>query len=173
MRIILLISLLWIGGHAFGQRYTTAAGIRVGTDLGLTIQQLLFKQNTLEIIGQASLLRNNYTATALWEKHSKLLGRRFNFYVGAGPHFSRYTDRTLGSTNAYGASLIGGLELTLRQLNISFDVKPQFNLVGGFEFFDNQAALSLRMVLIKAPKNDDWMFWKKWGDKKKGSKRKG
>jgi hypothetical protein len=171
MRFIFFIAVCFLANGVQAQRYTTAAGIRVGTDLGLSVQQLLFKQNTLELIGQASLLRRNYTATALWEKHSKLLGRRFNFYIGAGPHFSRYTDRTLGSTNAYGASLIGGLELTLRQLNISFDVKPQFNLVGGFEFFDNQAALSLRMVLIKAPKNDNWMFWKKWGDKKKGSKR--
>lgn len=145
------------------QKYTTAAGIRLGTGVGLTVQQAITKNNTIELIAQKGFFSPETTVTALYEKHTPLIARGLNFYIGAGPHAGFYKPKTSllkpEETTAEqsvkiigGISAIGGLEMKLKDVILSFDYKPALNIAGGTRFFDSQSAVSLRYVLIKAKK---------------------
>ena len=68
------------------QSYTTSAGMRLGTEWGLTVQQRIAKKTTLEGILQSSLQREEFTLTVLAEQHYPLISRRLNVYAGAGLH---------------------------------------------------------------------------------------
>ncbi|RZK34524.1 MAG: hypothetical protein EOO61_13425 [Hymenobacter sp.] len=170
-------SLLFIGLSLFAlscsaQKYTTAAGIRLGGGMGLTVQQYLWDKYTAEAMLQKGFGSNFTTFTALLEQHHNVLSRGMNFYLGAGPHFGSYRftdkeDNTI-SRGVFGASFIGGLEMKLGSTLLSFDYKPSLNLTGGNGFFDSQAGVSLRYVFLKAPKKEHkWMFWKKKKAEKK------
>jgi hypothetical protein len=152
--------------HGYSQKYRTAAGIRIGTEFGVTVQQLLWDDYTLEGILQKGFFNNIATATVLFEKHQKILFRGFNFYVGAGPHYGFYTHDKGTNHNPVGISLIGGIEMRFNRTNVSLDFKPAVNLYGGDRVFDSQVALSLRYIIVKAKKKEQkWKFWEKWGKK--------
>ncbi len=144
------------------QKYTTAAGIRLGTGVGITVQQAITKNNTIELIAQKGFLSPETTVTALYEKHTPLIARGLNFYIGAGPHAGFYKPKTSllkpeATTDqptkfVGGVSAIGGLEMKIKDVVLSFDYKPALNIAGGSRFFDSQSAVSLRYILIKAKK---------------------
>ena len=166
MKKYLLFIFLWIGGFTVNaQSYRTAAGMRLGTDWGITIQQKIYKDITLEGIFQSSLKRDELGVTLLVEKHNRLISRRFNFYVGGGVHKSWVTDEDLEYGAPAGVTIILGAELTIARLNLSWDFKPAVNIWGGEQTFYSQTGISLRYVFIKKKKRD-WKFWKKWGKKK-------
>ena len=170
MRIYVLlfisaISVLSI--HA--QKYTTAAGVRLGTGIGLTVQQSLWGKNTLEGIIQKGFFNDLTSISVLFEQHHNIFSKGTNFYLGAGPHVGIYGNnkKTTNIKNPFGASFIGGLEFRLGKMLLSFDYKPSLNLAGGEGFFDSQAGLSLRYIFIKVQKKEPkWMFWKKKENKK-------
>lgn len=146
------------------QKYTTAAGIRLGSGIGVTVQQSLWDNNTLEGVIQKGFFNNLTTASLLFEQHHGILSKGTNFYIGAGPHIGIYgnSNKTEGINNSFGATFVGGLELKLGKTLLSFDYRPAINLSGGTSFFDSQAGFSLRYIFIKArPKEHKWMFWKK------------
>ncbi len=164
IRSLFLFCLLFTGLSLSAQKYTTAAGIRVGGGIGLTVQQLLWDNNTAELQIQKGFTNNYTTITALFEQHHGMFSRGTNFYLGAGPHFGHYgsSGKNAGSGSVFGASFIGGIELKLGKTLLSFDLKPMLNLAGGNSFFDSQSGVSLRYVFLKAPKKEHkWMFWKK------------
>lgn len=162
--IILHISL-------FGQKYRTAAGLRIGTELGLTVQQLMFENVTMEGIIQKGLFSDIATVTVLGEVHQRIIFKGFNFYVGAGPHMGFYTKNKGDRHNPFGVTVIGGVEMRFNRLLLSYDLKPAINVYGGDRIFDTQTALSLRYILIKAKKEKfDWKFWEK--DMKSSKKKK-
>ncbi len=135
------------------QKYTTAAGIRLGSEIGITLQQKLVGNYTLEAMVQRGFFNRQTTITALLEQHHKLFDKGLNFYIGAGPHMGFYKTGTIFKASsetqtAVGATLIGGLELKLRKVLLSFDYKPSLNLVGGQHFFESQTGLSARYVLV-------------------------
>jgi hypothetical protein len=168
-RITLLFVLAIAGTTIQAQKYTTAAGIRVGGGIGITVQQLLWDKNTLEAQVQKGFTNNLTLATLLFEQHHGVFSKGTNFYIGAGPHFGHYgsNGKNANAGGVFGASFIGGLELKLGKTLLSFDLKPMLNLAGGSSFFDSQAGVSLRYVFLKAPKKEHkWMFWKKGGNKK-------
>lgn len=162
-----------------GQSYFTAGGIRLGTDWGLSVQQRVAKRLTVEGILQSSLSREEVLFTGLLEKHMPLITRHFNVYAGAGLHKGWYQTADSVADNPFGLSFVGGLELTLGRLNMSYDFKPAINLTGGSKTFYAQTALSFRYVLVKdnfikqaqrrqkkrkkqkaKGKNEqDWKFW--------------
>ena len=165
--------------QASAQKYTTAAGIRIGTEFGVTVQQTLWNKYTLEAIAQKGFFNDLTTVSALFEQHNKIFFKGLNFYFGGGPHAGFYgTKRTSfkgGETyerkNAYGVTVIGGLELKLKNVLISYDYKPAINVTGGDRFFDSQTGLSVRYIFIKAKKKEQkWKFWEKSGSKKKGAR---
>lgn len=150
------------------QKYRTAAGIRIGTEFGITVQQLLWDEYTLEGIIQKGFFSRVATGTLLFEKHNKIFFKGLNFYFGAGPHYGFYTKNLEERKNPFGISLIGGIELRVKRLNLSFDLKPAVNIIGGDRIFDTQTALSLRYIIIKAKKKEqNWKFWEKWGKNKR------
>lgn len=166
MKIIpILILLLTISLPAFSQKYQTAAGARIGTDFGLTVQQKILKSSTIEGIFQTNLGgKDDVMLTFLWEQHNKLIGKRLNFYYGAGIHKGWIVNQPAESDlkDPSGVSLIAGLEMTIGRLNLSLDYKPVINVISGERFYESQSALSLRYVLIKAKKNKkNWKFWEK------------
>ncbi|HQW55717.1 MAG TPA: hypothetical protein PK076_06295 [Saprospiraceae bacterium] len=170
---LVLITLCFGTVTLSAQKYRTAAGIRIGTEFGLTVQQLLWDEYTLEGIVQKGFFNDIATASVLFEKHQKILSKGFNFYIGAGPHYGFYTRDRGERKNPLGVTAIAGIEMRFERVVASFDFKPAINIVGGDRIFDTQTALSLRYVLIKAKKKEQkWKFWEKWGNKNKSKKKK-
>jgi hypothetical protein len=158
---ILTFILVLQTAFAFGQNYTTSLGVRIGNEVGISLQQRLFKSATLEGIVHTNF-KDRATVTALLETHQKLIGRGLNFYVGGGIHKGWEEE----FSNPIGVDAIIGLELTLLRINASIDYKPAFNFYGGSRIIQHQTGVSIRYVLIKAKKQK-----KKKG--KKGNKGKG
>lgn len=160
---------------SFAQKYTTAAGIRVGSGIGLTVQQHLWDKYTLEVSAQKNLFKSGTYTAAFFEQHHKLIMKGFNFYLGAGPHaefkpsetvYDSKGQETTVSNNAYGISGVVGLELRLRKLLLSYDYQPGINIHGGDHVLNSRTGISVRYIFIKAKKKEQkWMFWKKMGNK--------
>lgn len=161
-----VLSLLLLGSTLVqAQSYITAGGLRVGGGIGLSLQQRLAKRLTVEGIIQTQGKRDEVLATALLEKHIPIITKHFNIYGGAGIHkgWSTISDRTDESyVNPFGLTFVGGIEMTLGRINLSYDFKPALNLVGGTQFIYPQSAISVRYVFIK-----DKIFDKKKKKKKK------
>lgn len=158
----------------FAQKYTTAAGLRLGTDWGLTVQQRLTDRWTGEFILQSSLAREEMLVTALAEKHMRLVFKGINLYGGAGLHKGWNTQQDLENpvTDPFGVTLIGGAELTVGRLNFAYDFKPAINLSGGEKNFYTQSGISVRYVLIKDKAFKDWQKTKKKKKKQKAKAKK-
>ena len=93
------------GSAVQAQKYRTALGVRASRNqVGLTAQQLILPKSTVELI--ASVGSDEYSGTALLEQHFPILGKGFNYYMGAGAHIGNKKD--FGTF--YGGDLIAGLE---------------------------------------------------------------
>lgn len=153
MRIGMLLLLSVVFTQSFAQQYSTAAGIRLGGDIGLTLQQQVAKNITVEALLQQRILQRQTTGTVLLEKHFPLAGKGFNLYAGAGPHVGHWGRRNPESTSnnsvLYGATVIAGLELKLGKFLLSADYKPSVNIKGGWQTFNSQTGLSARYIFIK------------------------
>lgn len=167
----------------------TAGGLRMGTDWGLTVQQRLTKNMTIEGIVQSSFQRDEVIITALAERHFALVYRGLNIYGGAGLHKGFIGNNPSADllptnyTDPFGVTLIGGAELTLGRFNFSYDFKPAINVMGGTQKMYMQTGVSLRYVFLnnkhfkqiqkkKRKKKrqeeggiirikDEWKIWKK------------
>ena len=148
-RKMLIIAILFGTVVANSQSYLTAAGIRLGTDWGLTVQQRIAKRLTVEGILQSSLSREEVILTGMVQKHMPLITRHFNVYAGAGLHKGWFQNDDGVAENPFGLSFVGGIEMTLGHLNMSYDFKPAINLTGGSKTFYAQTALSFRYVILK------------------------
>lgn len=147
-RFILINLFVLAGAQAFSQAYMTAGGFRLGTDWGLTLQQRLANRVTGEVILQSSFVRDEVMLTMLAERHVRLLVRHFNVYGGAGFHTGWGNSLLPDYRNPFGLSFVGGVELTLGKLNLSYDLKPALNLRGGEQLMYAQTALSVRYVIL-------------------------
>lgn len=151
------------------QSYNTAFGMRLGTDWGLTVKQRIAKKATLEAILQSSLQREEAVATLLATQHMPFITRRLNIYAGGGLHkgWGSLEATTDGDPyeDPFGLTLIGGIELSLGRLNLTYDIKPALNIVGGERNMYTQTGISLRYIIFKRK-------WIKLGNKKKRRKRK-
>ena len=166
--ITILALLLLSSPFVEAQSYITAGGLRVGGGIGLTVQQRLTKRLTVEGIIQTQSKRNEVMATALLERHIPIITKHFNIYGGAGLHkgWSTTALREATYVNPFGVTFVGGIEMTLGRINLSYDFKPAINFVGGEQFIYPQSAISVRYVLIK-----DNLFDKKKKNKKKKKKK--
>jgi hypothetical protein len=173
-KAVFLVAVLFTAASLSAQKYTTAAGIRVGSGIGLTVQQHLWDKYTLEGIVQKSLLRDGMQVAALFERHNKLLFKGLNFYIGAGPHFGFYGNEPLDDKsttetnyikNSIGISAIGGFEMRFKRLVLSYDFQPGVNITGGPKVLTTQTGVSARYILIKdkkAKKKNKGKFWDKF-----------
>jgi hypothetical protein len=171
LRILLIAATLCFSLQSFAQKYRTAAGIRLGNSFGLTAKQKIGKQTTLEGIFQVPLrATDDAKLTLLYEQHRKLIGKRLNFYYGAGVHKGWAASKD--DPDPSGISLIAGAEISLGRLALSADYKPTINAISGVRFYESESAISLRYIFVKPKKKKiNWKFWKKKDDKKKKKKR--
>ena len=140
--------MLVAGTTAEAQKYRTALGVRASRNqVGLTVQQLVLPKSTIEFI--ASVGSDEYAGTALFEQHFPILGKGFNYYVGAGAHLGNKKD--FGTF--YGGDLLAGLELKtpLLPFTISGDLKPAFH-INHEDWFTFGGAISVRFILLKEKK---------------------
>lgn len=150
------------------QSYDTALGMRLGTDWGMTIKQRVAKKTTIEALLQSSLQREEVLITLMGEQHFPVLSRRLNIYYGGGLHkgWINESDADLVPyKDPFGVTFIGGIEMSLGRLNISYDFKPAINISGGQENFYTQTGISLRYIIVKRD-------WKPFGGNKKKNRRK-
>ncbi|MFZ1496393.1 MAG: hypothetical protein WAS72_05005 [Saprospiraceae bacterium] len=162
---ILLAILITISCNSINaQSYITAIGMRLGTEVGFTIQQRVTKHITIESIVQSNLSSKDFGLSLLFEQHQPLLSKRLNFYLGAGPHLFWKQDSM--QLRPFGATVIFGAEISVGRLNISYDFKPAISFLGVPKTtFEAQTALSIRYIFIKQKrKKINWKFWEKWDD---------
>jgi hypothetical protein len=151
------------------QHYRTAAGIRLGNPktIGLTVQQKIYKNFTLEGILQAGSGDSPNSLILLGEQHHKILFKRLNLYYGLGLHKSWFNNTLSESElkNPTGVSAITGLEVAIGRMAVSLDIQPNLNVFGGDQFLNTTTGVSLRYVVVKPKKkkknNINWRFWKK------------
>lgn len=159
--ILFVLVLAAVGLQA--QSYITAGGIRLGTDWGLTVQQRLLNKWTAEGIVQSSFFRNEVLLTGMVQRHFRIINRHFNVYTGGGLHKGwNITPSENDFKHPVGITLVGGVELNVGRINLSYDFKPAVNLSGGEQVFYAQSGLSIRYILVK-----DKIFFKN-SKKKKG-----
>jgi hypothetical protein len=154
------------------QGYGMAAGLRVGNGVGITYQQQVALNTSIEGILQRETSTNDATLNVLYEAHRNLLTQGLNVYAGGGLYYTWLTNRAnliVQPSNILGVSPIVGAELTIANFNVSIDFKPMIKVSGGegLSGFEMQSAFSLRYVLAgRYYKNDKWKFWKNWFKKK-------
>ena len=152
------------------QGYGTAAGVRIGDGIGITFQQQVALNTSIEAILQRKFANSDATLSLLYEKHQNVLTRGLNIYAGGGVYYTwieNDANAIVQPKNAFGVSPIAGAELTIGSFNVAFDFKPNIKLTGSGTGFQMQSALSVRYVLAgRYFKDESWKFWKKWGKKR-------
>lgn len=141
------LCLMMLVSTAEAQRYNTAVGLRLSKGVGLTIQQRIASQWTIEGTAFTNFGGNtDYAFTGQY--HGKIIfQKRLNWYVGAGFHTGSFDD---GNTN--GLALIGGLEFSIKRLCLSIDYMPLFNFTEAGSWYEATPAISARYILFKRPK---------------------
>lgn len=143
--LLLLSFILFTGFTASAQKYRTNAGIRFGrNDFGVSLQQKIFEQVTLQGIVAAG--NRDIDGTLLIEKHFPLIGKGFNYYIGAGVHAGSLKEYG----GYYGADVILGSEIKLPvfPLVLSVDIKPAVH-VGHEDWITLDGGFTLRYILVK------------------------
>lgn len=164
--------------NLYAQNYKAAVGIRLGTEVGITGKYRIGERSTLEGILQTSFRYPTSQFTVLYERHYPIITKGLNMYLGVGPHIGWYAPPETTTTDIkFGISPIAGAEITLGKLNLSWDMKPTINLVGGHRILEMETAISVRYILVKKVKKakPSWKFWEKGnssGSKKSGKPRK-
>lgn len=161
----LIVIFLYFSPIATAQKYNSAMGVRMGTEIGATLTPRIAKKVTIEGIMQYSKRYHSSRASLLLRQHQGVLGKRFNIYLGAGPGWAWYhkTDPDLVDEQSLNAVAVFGVECTLGRLNISWDYKPVYS-VSGPRIFYSETALSLRYVILKRkwqPFKKKKPFWKR------------
>lgn len=159
-------------GGISGQGYNTALGVRLGQDMGFTIQQRIAKKMTVEGIAQYNRRYEESTMTLMIESHMPILFRRINIYTGIGPHYMWSQNRETTIDPSTGVTLVAGFEIAIGRMNLSWDYKPMINVSGSQPGFRGQSAISARYVIFKRKKGGkvNLKFWE--GGKKKQRRKK-
>ncbi|SFG71391.1 hypothetical protein [Pontibacter chinhatensis] len=162
-RVLFLICLVCgVSVAAHAQKYRTAAGVRLdGDHFGVTVQQKLHDQATLEGIFQ--IAAREYSGTVLYEWHRPILGKRFNYYIGGGGHVGNLKDKGAFA----GLDAILGVEYKINGLPflLSTDVKPALHF-NHDDWVHLSTGVSVRYVIVKEKKEKKklWPFGKQQED---------
>ncbi|MEN0047738.1 MAG: hypothetical protein AAF806_11820 [Bacteroidota bacterium] len=151
-KIILLMTFGLATLFTQAQGYDTAFGLRLGTEWGLTLKQRLAQRITAEGILQYSNRYKQTTITALGAQHFPLLVRNFNIYGGAGLHKGFVNiDGDDAPKDPFGLTFIGGAEISVGRINVSWDIKPSINVTGGEKTIYTHTGVSVRYIIDKRP----------------------
>lgn len=141
--IFSLLFILSLSLPLSAQRYMTAMGVRIGNSVGVSLTQRILPPVTGELIIQNDLKNSTYLHL-LGRYHRPLLTKGFNAYFGGGVHFGNNNE--LGGVA--GLDGIMGLELNLKRLSLSADLKPQWTSGAGNGLMLN-SAVSIRYIILK------------------------
>ena len=135
---------------SIAQSYNTAIGLRLGNDLGFTLQQRFANRTTAEAVFYGGNSNPDTYANLLVEQHLPLFSKRINAYVGLGfgSHWQFVDDQF--TEQKYTIPGVIGLEASFGRLNISGDVMPHLILNSGDEnSYKSIGNVSLRLILFK------------------------
>lgn len=152
-RVTAALALLLLAGigaqPAFAQKYRTAAGVRSGGgSYGITVQQLVLPNTTVEGLGMLSTRERS--VTVLGERHFGILGPSLNYYFGGGAHFGTHKD----DGNFWGFDGIIGAEykIPFARVVLSVDFKPTVEFGSG-DWNRFPTAVSVRYIILKQKKS--------------------
>ncbi len=143
---VLILSICSIT-HA--QRYNFAGGIRLGTEFGFTLKYRIADKLTLEGIVQSPIREKIAMTSLLVEKHNSILTKGLNIYLGGGLQKGWVLDEQATFDDPFGIVGIIGAEFNFAKLNVSYDIKPAVNLVGGANTVELQTGISIRYIFSK------------------------
>jgi hypothetical protein len=153
MRFFFSLVLITIAFWGQAQSYNTALGVRFGDDLKFSLSQRVASKITLDANFSNGLFSDNKYGSLVFKKHSNILTRRFNIFLGAGIYGSsaiREGQETEDfNFNSSGIAGTMGFDFTLGRVNLSMDYNPHFATtrgLGGKRLFAD-SALSIRYVL--------------------------
>lgn len=152
MKIVSFLLLCFFASAGLSaQTYDVAAGLRMGTDWGVTGLYRVAKKTSLEAIVQNNFKRDETTLTVMARQHHPFLTRRLNIYMGGGVHYGFLDDTKLEEPagNPFGVTGVIGAEMTFGGFNISYDFKPALNVTGGAKTIYSQSGVSVRYILVK------------------------
>lgn len=131
------------------QTYNFSGGIRLGTEIGFTLKYRILEKVTLEGIIQSPIRENAAFTTLLIEKHNSIITKGLNIYYGAGLQKGWVLDEQANFEDPFGVAGILGAEFNFLRLNLSYDVKPAVNFIGGSSPVELQTGISIRYIFSK------------------------
>ncbi|MEP7266887.1 MAG: hypothetical protein ABI844_04610 [Saprospiraceae bacterium] len=159
-----------------GQTYFTTAGLRMGSDFGLSLKQRILKKTTGELIlFSESSGRSNMGVTLLYDQHKSIITRNFNLFYGAGltrklEYFN--SEQGLTKSTSTGIPLQVGIEFTIGKINLSWDYTPILYISTKSNAFSSSKGVSIRYVFITAKEGKRMIKQSKKASKKRKKKRK-
>jgi hypothetical protein len=152
----------------FAQVYKRSFGLRLDeTSFGLSLVQRIARPVTIELI--ADFRQKDLSLALVPRIHGKLIGRRLNYFLGAGGQAGLVKNTTQEIRPFYGFGGMMGLEYKFHFLpiHISYDVRPLIQLEGHPDLFGFQSAFAIRIVL-KSEKTKWKEKMKKWKEENFG-----
>lgn len=149
-RFLLFIPILTVVfiSSLHAQSYNTAMGIRLGTEWGLTFKQRLANRLTGDIHLTNNFKPNGGSVDLLVQQHNPLISNRINIYYGGGLQVG-WKNQDFGNNTTAGLNIVGGAEITLARINISWDLIPTINLYNMDRAIGFNSAVSVRYVIVK------------------------
>ena len=150
-RNIIVIILFLSCFVANAQNYNTAIGIRFGSEIGLTVQQVIGKHQTLEGIISTGVRDRDAKLALLWEDHYPILSRRFNLYYGVGINYNLPGEQNASFVRQPGVTGLLGAEMSFGRYVFSIDTRPILNFRAGSSqcILENMAAFSVKYILVE------------------------
>ena len=149
VRILLIFIGMCCMGSLSAQTYNFSGGIRLGTEYGFTLKYRIANKLTLEGIVQSPIREKLAITTLLLEKHNSIVTKGLNIYYGGGLQKGWVLTEDKPYKDPFGVVGIIGAEFNIARLNVSYDIKPAVNLVGGDSPVSLQTGISIRYIFDK------------------------
>lgn len=162
--LICLLLFLTLCPKTEAQVYVRTAGIRMDeSSIGLSLVQRLAKPITVE--GILDFRKKDIGLALVPRIHGKILGRRLNYFIGAGPHCGLIKTDSQTLQAFWGIGGMFGIEykFNLLPIHISYDFRPMIYLDGHPDLLGFQSAFAIR--LVRKSERKEWKEkFKKWKD---------
>lgn len=147
---VCLIVFFLVSSNLPAQVYRRSFGVRLDeASFGLSLVQRVAKPLTLE--GIADFRQKDLSLALVPRVHGKLIGRRLNYFIGAGAQAGWVKIDSQKLQPFWGLSGMIGLEYKfhLLPIHISYDFRPLVQLEGHPDLFAFQSSFAVRLVLKK------------------------
>jgi hypothetical protein len=134
---------------SIGQTYNFSGGLRLGTEIGFTLKYRIADKVTLEGIVQSPIKSQEAITTLLIEKHNSIMTKGLNIYYGGGVQKGWLLSEIKEYDDPFGVVGIIGAEFNIARINLSYDLKPAVNIIGGSSPVILQTGISIRYIFDK------------------------